>query len=160
MISIYLYLYTNNSLDNAIIYIRVWLASRAGSRATFEPSRACLPSSSNGQAEPSSVSHRATPSRARLVSSPMPHHYSAEFTCQQINSTVTMTMMNIYYPSVTNLHVNKYVIIPWTYHYINKRKNGPKYKEKNKPLVEATKGQSYISSPLNIDRWRYLRTEM
>lgn len=33
-----------------------------------------------------------------------------------------------------------------------KEKNGPKYKEKNKPLAEATKEQSYISSPLNIDR--------
>jgi hypothetical protein len=31
MISIYLYLYNNNLLDNAIIYIRVWLASRASS---------------------------------------------------------------------------------------------------------------------------------
>jgi hypothetical protein len=59
MISIYLYLYTNNSLDNAIIYIRVWLASRAEpvspAREMGEPSRAEL-----GQ----------PPSRAKLGSFP------------------------------------------------------------------------------------------
>jgi hypothetical protein len=46
MISIYLYLYTNNSQDNAIIYIRVWLTSRAEpvslAREMGEPSRAEL----------------------------------------------------------------------------------------------------------------------
>jgi hypothetical protein len=64
MISIYLYLYTNNSLDNAIIYIRVWLASRAEpvsrAREMGEPSRA------RSATEP----HRAEPSRARLGSFP------------------------------------------------------------------------------------------
>jgi hypothetical protein len=61
MISIYLYLYTNNSLDNAIIYIRVWLASRA------EPARE--PSSS--RAEPVSLARKmGEPSRARLGSFP------------------------------------------------------------------------------------------
>jgi hypothetical protein len=58
--------------------IRVWLASRAGSRAAFEPSRAWFLSSWKHRAEPSSVRHRATPSwdepsSAQLVSSPSQH---------------------------------------------------------------------------------------
>jgi hypothetical protein len=37
MISIYLYLYTNNSLDNTIIYIRVWLASHLRAEPSLSP---------------------------------------------------------------------------------------------------------------------------
>jgi hypothetical protein len=61
MISIYLYLYINNSLDNTIIYIRVWLASRA------EPARE--PPSS--RAEPVSPAREmGEPSRAELGQPP------------------------------------------------------------------------------------------
>jgi hypothetical protein len=68
MISIYLYLYTNNSLDNAIIYIRVWLASHLRAEPSLSPQ--LVKWASRAELKLGQPPSRTEPSRAELGSFP------------------------------------------------------------------------------------------